>query len=377
MITLKRLAEEFEKGLNEQLPNDEIRFKIWAHAGEYKPPLREGNKVAYNIVGNLTSSTSANDANDLAMGVNGLSLEFSVPLQQPRTNASQTTEELAKINDEQYPFVTYIVNAINGCFQRAKTLVMTDADGVEFTVAYQAGTAVSGTVDLSSLIGNAVSVSVYIEVYFVEGGINSKNLIVYFDNSPVPYIAVRHGRTPVVDGDIYSGKLVSKNLITSSAFALDLDYPANGDILTKASVDYLLSGEPNVAHFVEVVFGAAGKKLFLMTLNTLQTSAQGISIAGVSASLMEVVENIDAINIPDGYQVGRFELANSQINGLSFTLSEECNAFIAGNAVKLSGAVNVGLTPSAIESDEGKYYVYLITDKTVEVSNASAPFTVL
>ena len=42
MITVKQLAEIFENGLNNQLDNPEIKFKIWANAGEYKKPYRDG-----------------------------------------------------------------------------------------------------------------------------------------------------------------------------------------------------------------------------------------------------------------------------------------------------------------------------------------------
>lgn len=381
MIKLTQLAERFENELNTVLDNPEIQFKIWAEAGEHVRAMRNGNTVVHFINGNLRTSTSANDANDLVMGVNGLSLEFSVPVKQPRTNAKQTEEELAKIKDGQYPFVTYIVNAINGYFQRAQALSMPDESGVDFSVSYQAGTAVTGEVGLSSQLDNYVLVSVYIEVYFIEGGVSSKDVKVYFDNSTVPFMAVRHGRTPVVDGDVYMGKLVTKNIITSTAFAIDIDFPANADVFTKACVQYLLDGEPNTAHFVKVVFGELDKQLYFMTLNTVQTSAQGISIAGGSASLMEVVENPAAVNLPAGFQFGRFTLENSQAQSISFTVSKACNAFIAGNAVNFAaGPQTVNLTPSDIvyeETDDdtdGAYYVYLITDKAVTVTASSAPF---
>ncbi len=381
MIKLTQLAKRFENGLNAVLNNPEIQFKIWAEAGEHVRAMRDGNTVIHFINGNLRTSTSANDANDLVMGVNGLSLEFSVPVKPPRTNAKQTEEDLAKIKDGQYPFVTYIVNAINGYFQKAQSFSMPDESGVNFSVSYQAGTAVTGEVGLSSQLDNYVLVSVYIEVYFIEGGISSKDVKVYFDNSTVPFMAVRHGRTPVVDGDVYTGKLVTKNVITSTAFAIDIDFPANADEFTKACVQYLLGGEPNTAHFVKVVFGELDEQLYFMTLNTVQTSAQGISIAGGSASLMEVVENPLAANLPAGFQLGKFTLANSQVASLTFTVSNSCNAFIAGTAVELAaGAQTVNIKPSDIVYEEnendtdGAYYVYLITDKAVTVTASSAPF---
>lgn len=375
MIKLEQLANYFEEGLNAQLTNDEVQFKIWAEAGQHTGAHRSDNKLIYYLDGNLRTSTSANEANDLIMGVNGLSLDFAIPINPPRTNAAQTTEELAKIKDGQYPFVQYMVNAINSYFQKARAIMLTDGSGNKFTVAFQAGTAVSGDVDMFPNIGNAITVSVYIEVYFIEGGINSKDVIVYFNDGDgaIPFMAARYGRTPVLQTDVYSGSLISKSLITSTAFAIDIDFPLNSDNFSKSYLNYLLTGEPNEAHFVNVVFGNAAQELFLMTFNAVQSSATGISIAGGSASLVEVVDNPEAVNIPDGYHMGRFILPNSQIELLTFQFGAERNVFIAGEARVINGTVNIPVSPKDIVYDDttDKYYVYMIVNGTIPMQNSN------
>ena len=372
MITVKHLSNVFENGLNTVLNNPEIQFKIWAEAGQHVKARREGNTVTYFINGTLRTSTSANDANDLVMGVNGLSLEFAVPIQQPRTNAAQTAEELSKIKDGQYPFVTYIINAINSYFQRAQAITLTDDKGVEYSVAFRAGTVTPRNVDLVSQLDNYLPVPVYIEVYFIEGGVNSKDVKVYFDGKSVPFQAVRHGRSPMTERDVYAGTLTSKSLITSTAFAIDVDFPVTSDPATQACVDYLINGEPNVAHFVKVQFGSLNEKLYLMTLNTVQTSAQGISIAGVSASLMEVVENVSAIGLPDNYEVDKFTFQNSNATSVSFTAEADCLFYCAGETYSLTAGenINIPLDQSDYEYDEedGVYYVYYILLNTEEAN---------
>lgn len=379
MITVKQLAEIFENGLNNQLDNPEIKFKIWANAGEYKKPYRDGNTVTHYITGNLRTSTSTNDANRLAMGVNGLTLDFMVPITPPKTNAMQTEAELAKIDDEQYPFITYIANAINGYFQRAQTIELKDENKVEFTLSFKAGVVIPGSIDISARYGNSITISAYIEVYFIEGGISSKNVLVYFDNQIVPFMVARQGRTPVFDSDIYAGKLVSKNIVTSSAFAIDIDFPANGDRLTQESVDYLLKGEPNTAYFVKLVFGSKEER-YLMTFNSVQYSAQGISVAGGSLSLVETVENVEALNFPDGYQIGRFKLDSSTVESISFFTTTDCTAFIAGNIEKWkAGERVISISPNDVVYDEadGAYYVYLVTDTPVRIFRSGVPFNVI
>lgn len=378
MIKLTQLTELFENGLNSILNNPEIQIKIWSEVGDYQKSRRNGNIITYFINGNLRTSTSANDANALVMGVNGLSLEFSVPLKRPRTNATQSEEELSKIKDGQYPFVAEIVNVINSFFQKAQSTTLYDESGAEFSVAFQAGTAVPGTVDIAAQVNQSIPVSVYIEVYFIQGGINSKNVTVTFDDSNVNFQAVRKGRSPMTEQDVYAGKLISKSIVTSTAFAIDVDFPASADALTQECINYLFEAEPNVAHFVDVQFGNYSK-MFLMTLNAVQTSAQGIAIAGLSASLMEVVENASAVDVPNSFQTGKFTVTSSDIERVTFTPSVDCKAFIAGETLSLNGgaAVTVALNSAAFEYGEnGEYYVYLITDKAVAVSNSSAVFTV-
>ena len=48
MITLTKLANYFEEGLNKTLNNPEIQFKIWADAGKFQKPV-SGNQSVMGI----------------------------------------------------------------------------------------------------------------------------------------------------------------------------------------------------------------------------------------------------------------------------------------------------------------------------------------
>ena len=378
MITLTKLANYFEEGLNNTLDNPEIQFKIWADAGKHQKPQRQGNSITHYVYGNLRTASSANDANDLVMGVNGLSLEFAIETQMPRTNGTQTAEELAKIKEGQYPYISYITSAINKFFSKAQVASLEDDDNTEFSISWLAGTAVTGDVDIRPIIGQSILFTVYIEITFVAGGVSSRLVKVYIDDSSVPIKAIRHGRSPMLERDVYADKLTSKSVATSTAFSIDVEFPANKDTATKVCLDYLFKGEPNVVHFVNVKFGDVQEQLYLMTLNTVQTAVQGISIAGITASLIEVTENILAINVLDGFQVGKFTFATSDAESLTFTPSEDCLAYVAGQAIKLTGgnAQTVALEPSVLlyDYDNDVYEVYLITNKTVSISSANANY---
>ena len=381
MITLTKLANYFEEGLNKTLDNPEIQFKIWADAGKLQKPQRDGNTVTNYILGNLRTSTSANDATDLVMGVNGLSIEFAISTQVPRTNASQTAAELQKIKNGQYPYIAYITSAINKFFETAQVASLKDDEGTEFSISWAAGTAITGDVGIRSNIGESILFTVFIELTFVAGGVSSRSVKAYIDDSSIPVKAIRYGRSPILERDIYADNLISKSVATSTAFSVDVEFPANNDVATEACLGYLFDGEPNVVHFVNVKFGDVKEQLYLMTLNTVQTAIQGIAIAGITAAFIEVTSNILAINVPKGFQVGKFIFNNSDAASLTFTPSVDCLAYVAGQAIKLTGGQpqTVALEPAVMrynyQNDVNE--VYLITNRTVEVSAASAPFEII
>lgn len=383
MITLKQFSDIFQSGLNAALKKNEVQFKIWSNAGKYQKALRDGNNVTKYINGNLRVSSSANDANDLVMGINGLTLDFMVPIKRPRTNAKQTAEELAEIQDGQYPFVEEIVNTINAYFQTAVSTSMPDKDGNSYAVSYQAGTAVSGTVDLLPLVGKAMEVSVYIEVYFIEGGVNSKSVKVYVDGVSVPYTAARFGRSPVVERDVYSEGLVSKSILTSTAIAIDLDFPSTVKGSAGIALDYLFDGEPNVAHFVKVKWGTVKENNYFMTVNSAVNSSQGITIAGASVSLVEVGDNV--YSVPVNYQVRKFLFNTAEppafntslgTYNLTFALSENCTVYIAGKVYNSSSYFNINLKSTDLVYDEDLdlYTVTMVTNRVVNVIRSSAPW---
>lgn len=387
MITIKQFAEKIENDLNSALfavlKNEEIRFKIWATAGEYQKPVREGNVITHEIIGNLRTGTSSNDANNvLAMGINGLSLDFMLPILPPRTNAAQTAEQLAKISGGQYPFLELIINVLNSYFQKAQVTTMTDSDEVEFSVAFQAGTVIPGAVELAPKFGNAVPLNVFIQVYFIEGGTNSKDVQITVDGKLMPFQAVRLGRAAVLERDVYAGESISKCFASSNAFSVDADFPSSNNPATTTALSYLLDGEANTTHFVGVQWGSGIEKLYFMEYNTVQTSATGIAVAGISASFVELGGNDTLYNLPSGFSLVKFEFDNSQTETFTFVLSGECETYIAGvGATKRIGSITqlVALSPLSFEYDEesGKYIVELVLNGNVYVTRASVPYTTI
>lgn len=377
MIQLTKIAQYFENGLNELYANPEIRFHIWASSGEKDPPVRSGNSVLHFITGNLRVSSSSNDANILAMGMNGLTLDFSVPLKRPRTNANQSGKELQRVDNGQYPFFHEISEVIDEYFQIAQCFSLKDDDQKEYSMSCQAGVNIPGPSELSSVLGNSATVSVFITLYFIQGGTISRDITFSFDGERVPFQVSRIGRSNESMRDVYAGNLVSKSLSSSSAFSIDVDFPSNSDAASKQAVEFLLKGAPNTAHFVGVKWDNVSEDLFLMTFENVLGNAQGVSVAGLSVALTEVTEDVSALNFPESFSIRKFAFLDSKSTEVSFTIDTECELFIAGKAYKAgAGVLSVPLSPENFDYDESSdlYYVYLVTDKSgVSVSQSSAP----
>lgn len=378
-IDLTVLANKFQDGLNTILGNPEIQFKIWSEAGQYQAFQRQGNTITWFINGNLRRASSSNDATDLIMGVSGLTLDFAIPIKQPRTNATQTEEELAKIKDGQYPFVQYIINAINGYFAKAQVFTLADENST-YSIGLRAGISTTGVADLVPVLGNCITVNVYIDLIYVQSGVNSKSVKITIDGQNVPYQALRWGRSPMIERSVYAGNTDSQNVISSTAFAIDIDLPINATEGDNDPVsEYLLDGTPNVAHFVNLNINGTEHNYF-MTVNTAQASAQGISVAGNSVSLME---------IPNGYfepginKMGMFVIPASTVKQVTAQIEVSDNpydgeflAYVGGKCAKYPLNFSIDVTPDMLiyNKAQNAYYLTIVyaSPASVTVSNPQA-----
>lgn len=385
MIKLTQLATLFETGLNARLNDPEIQFKIWATAGQQTPSIRSGNSITYYLDGDLQVNSSANEANLLVMGVNQLRLMMYVPVKRPRTNAQQKAEELERIKNGQYPFLELITNAVDNYFKSSQAIEIideeeTDESGkpVVYSVGIKGNTALSGIVDIVSELDECVILSVYIECFFVAGGINSRDVQISIDGHIVPFQSVNVARSNELSTDVYAGEMVKKNITTATAFSLEISFPSNSDYTTKAVLDYLLNAKPNVAHFIKIKWGKTSEIIFFMTFDRLSTSVQGISFAGVSFALVEVIDNVELIDVPDQFQVGRFIFDNSQTSSVLFTI-DECTLFMAGKAREIAGNNTITVTPRdyVYDAQKDKYYIYAITDRAVNILPGNASFEIV
>ena len=379
MISLKQLAQEIENGITAQLNDPNIKFKIWANAGEYTRSIRSANSVEAYVHGTLLSESAQNEANILAMGYNGVTLDLTIPLQAPKTLANQTQTELQKITDTDYPFLALVLSAVDNFFAIASVMRIKDASGVEYTVSLQAGRAVTGNVDISSMFGNCIHVSVLIGVYFLEGGISARNIILNVDGVRVPLSSVTINRANQKQTDVYSGSVTIKNTTSASALSIDFAFPANADNTTKQAFKSLLQGGENISHFVELNLGSVYDGKYLMTFDALNLAARGVEFAGVTGSLIQSADLPLLLDFPAYMQIAVFEFENSEDHTLFFTPDVQTVGYICGKVRDIKGTQTISVRASDYIYDvkTQRYRVYLITLGAVTVTGQSTYYSVI
>lgn len=389
MIALTDFAKMIEDGLNEAFGDPDIKFKIWADVGREEWAVRTGNRVQTCILANLRSASSANDANILVMGVNALTLEFSVPLRRPWTNLNQTEAALETVQDGQYVFVKQIRAVIDDYFQNVQ-IFQKKVDDITFTLAMQAGAATTGNVDLAAQLHKNVTLTVNITLYYLEGGINSKDVAFEIDGSAVAVQSLTISRRGDVSSDVYSDAGDTQNYLTSSAVSIDFAFPANAYGATKAMIDYLIGGKKNMAHFVRVKYASLSDSLYLMTFAGGDTNISGISFAGLSGSLISCVQDIEMLDFPDMFQVARIAIASSAVTEITLTVTilagVSVNIYAAGKFYSISAlssgtnaSMSIPITPADLTYDESSdsYFFYVVTDNALTFTSTAGEVQVV
>ena len=321
MISVAQIVEYIETGLNAAIPTDQgWQFKIWANAGKRTKPQRNGNNVVYYVEGVLQTTTSAIEPNTLIMGVNGLSLDFAVKAQPPRTSAAQTSQSLEEVQDGQIYFINLVANVLSEYFTKSQSFQLTDSDGNTYGVAMFAGVALPSVIDISS-IGVAVPMSVSITLNFVLGGINALDIKLYMDGERVPYQSFSPSRAGQMSTNVQSNTTAQTNLATSSLYAISLTCPsANNNYASQYVLNYIQSPDINTGHFITVEWSDTRTDIYLMTASSANAMVAQADFAGLTVNLCEAYE-IEYMNFPDQFIVGVFNCAASTATSLSFTIN--------------------------------------------------------
>lgn len=296
MIRVQELASLIDDALNAELNRDEgngeykkypnlnskwgrYRFNVVADTADYKRPEREGNTVTYFIQGNL-----------LLVGNNVEST------QSGRINASlQTTLELLVpiIDAEDEDGNKELVSSVRSLLDSVLTTNGSGGKDKTIQYGYQYNIAVSGARATVPMIGDSFIFSIEIEWYFIEGGINSRDVVLQYEASIIDYTAfgIRRATTQESNVPCDSQYGAARNVDLASVFTLNIAMPLLDTSFCQICTEYALGNRSIGKDLrISVSFPGTATKFMYLSISESSINVEGVMNASLSVTLTEAMD---------------------------------------------------------------------------------------
>lgn len=274
MITLNTFAKAIEDGLNS---NGNIKFKIFADAGQYKDAFKDRTvKERYTNGIIRAGASTVIPAQSGLIATQSVQLELTVQLPSPATD-----EEILKSHRA----------VLDTYFQTYSTQLMTDDNGKKYSVSAVYSLAGTGAVEIRPHIGTSVVFTVSISYGYVEGGINSAACKFTLDGHEIPYTTARITRTPTAESNSFAennGRSTSVN--TAYLRGFDFEMPLLSDNTVTAIVTNAMLKDSLNEHHTLVVDIDGDTTTYTVVLGTDELNLRGIDNGGITFSLVEAAE---------------------------------------------------------------------------------------
>lgn len=358
MINLTQYAIQIETGLNEALNEEYIKFRVFSDLGSYKKATRQFNTVTTYINCLLTRApgTIETGNNGLIIASDSLRLQVAVSTESPKTTTAEPPES---VENGIYKFVEQIRNVMDNYFAENRVGSITDANGKTYETGIVYSMSETGDVNMLPMIGEFITFSVGITVYIVQNGINSRNVKIEIDGEPVPFLTASPSRAGVKSADVYSdnGKSTTENIVTSTAFVLDISTPATTGRITSQFSKYLFDSTPNTLHYLKTTMGDE-VNYYAVTFGDISASIEGSKNVGTPLQFIQVRDDQSLLCYPGYFTAAR--LVMDEPTTVSISASADCILqFVAIREVKAGQQVTLTLTSDMLQYDEntGKYFL--------------------
>lgn len=322
MFELKSLAEwiqiRLNSGLNyyqsELLSTNryEFAFKVDTDIGEHKGydyidtngavVNQKTNKIRRYIECELSQVDSSVESTAFVNIIRNTQLQILIPLNDIEVleERNQVVNEIRKIIDEDF--------SKNGSGTISE-------NGTEYPFSFDYSLSNTGDRNTRMFTGDSVILTAYINFYYVEEGLSSKDVEIYIDDEQIVPIRMGIDRSLVQETNTFSNdtRLTARNTPTSSIFTLNFDLVAKqkGGIyrdmyqqaLTSQSRKFLTE-KTNIAHHVRIVIYLDKERLTyvetnkLMNFDKISISTQLPLIASMSVVMSETkyIEGLTVIS---------------------------------------------------------------------------------
>lgn len=291
MVTVENLAKKIQSDLNAAMEAYDAelkaferctyRFNLCTDTGTFRRARRENNAVE-SYINALVSVVDSNVESTQGCKRNislNVRMEFLVPVM-PDTGEEETPELVKTIREI---FNTYFAQNTYGTFEWEQNKY---EYGAVFSIA------ASGVREQNTLIGDSFTFVVYGNYFFMQDGLNSRNVILKIEGVPVDYtlLGFRRGsdQEANVPSDTENG--ATTNITTGTVFSINFSAPVFTDALQKRINDYSLRGKVEPL-LVELIFpekdNEKNVELFNMVINSVETNMQQVSPVTCSVALVE------------------------------------------------------------------------------------------
>lgn len=324
MITLKQLTDELSSALNAQ-GNPGVTFVLHNDTGEYTKAVRDYNDVkdVINGIVTLTSSEVENTNDGLTIAALTTRTELLVPCRDTEEDIEETVlnsdgtygTEVARTGNVK--FLASVRDWIDEFCAKNGRKNITDADGVSYDVSFVYSLVSSGARQMDSLAGDYFTFTIYTDYSVIQGGVNSRSIRLTLDGENVSYSSITPRRVPTQESNVYAGgKAIGKSLTSDTVFGLSVILPATGRATTGKVFDYLLNGDRNRAHFLNVST-PHGNKDYLVQFGQTDGTASGVLNVGLTASFVECPDDYELLSFPEEFFI--YEATAASVSALKFS----------------------------------------------------------
>lgn len=357
MISLKEITQDIENGLNAVTSGqpeeyDTLYFKLFSDTGRFRRAKKKVNAVTdpVNGVVSLVSSQTTPNADGSLIAMLTCRVELVARLKDEEEDVMQEVENSGEqlVEEGNATYVQHIRNAISSFTQSQGFKNVEDSDGQTYTVSVSYNFAETGTRAQRDRTGDSMTFVFYAYYNVIQNGQNSRSYVFRLDGQIIPYQQCTVSRTSISDADVYSGDASAKVTSSGSVFSVTLAVPVFKSVLNLAIVnEFILGGvsvdaKPNVAHILEVFYGAGVenkplKKSFIVTISEASNTMQGVLNVGGQITLSEIVDDFEIVTFAHVLSKREFKagtytfITNSPQSLLTYVEDEEGYKFIEVN----------------------------------------------
>lgn len=354
MISLKEITQDIENGLNgvtsgQPEEYDTLYFKLFSDTGRFRRAKKKVNAVTdpVNGVVSLVSSQTTPNADGSLIAMLTCRVELVARLKDEEEDVMQEVENSGEqlVEEGNATYVQHIRNAISSFTQSQGFKNVQDSDGQTYTVSVSYNFAETGTRAQRDRTGDSMTFVFYAYYNVIQNGQNSRSYVFRLDGQIIPYQQCTVSRTNISDADVYSGDASAKVTSSGSVFSVTLAVPVFKSVLNLAIVnEFILGGvfvdaKPNVAHILEVFYGAGVenkplKKSFIVTISEASNTMQGVLNVGGQITLSEIVDDFEIVTFANVLSKREFKagtytfITNSPQSLLTYVEDEEGYKFI-------------------------------------------------